>query len=163
MNYKPLTAISVIGVSSGIALFLYEWTFSIWGCFCAASGSCICPVPLSYYIYVYILPFMIIGVSVVVLIFSLRHQRRLKENRVNRLWLAFGILLSGASLILYSGLTTNLCAAAGLASSSGTCVIFHSPWPLVLLPFGLSLLGFSFMPMFSDVKGPLLQPKESSV
>jgi hypothetical protein len=74
MNPKWLIALSILGILVGAFLFLDGFIFYVWGCFCAASGPCVCPVPFSYYFYVYILPFAIIGLSVAVLIWSLKNR-----------------------------------------------------------------------------------------
>jgi hypothetical protein len=75
MNLKWLTGLSIVGVLIGVGLFLDGFIFSIWGCFCAATGACLCQAPFSYYLYTYYIPFAIIGVSLTVLIWSLRLRK----------------------------------------------------------------------------------------
>ena len=70
MNYRWLTAISIVGILVGVGLFLDGFIFSLWGCF---GPDCQGP-PFSYYLYVYYIPFAIIGASAVTLIFSLLHK-----------------------------------------------------------------------------------------
>jgi hypothetical protein len=81
LNYRWLTALSIIGILLGIVVLVYEFTFYVWGCFGTGYGPC--QPPFSYYLYVYYIPFAIIGVSVVSLVWSLRLQRRLNVSGID--------------------------------------------------------------------------------
>jgi len=72
MDYRWPMALSIIGILLGIADFVLNSIFNLYGCFCPASEvSCVCQAPFSYYLYTYYIPFAIIAVSVAGLILSL--------------------------------------------------------------------------------------------
>jgi len=73
--------LSIVGILLGLALYLYEWIFNLWMCFCpVAQKMCVCQPPFSYYFYTIYLPFTIIGVSTVGLVWGIRLRRRLNAQ-----------------------------------------------------------------------------------
>lgn len=63
------------------------------------------------------------------------------HGRMNRLAFVGGIVLSVVSVALFFGITTVACSSQGI----GTCIVTHPIWALAMLPFGLALVGLSFV------------------
>ena len=83
MDYKWLMGVSIIGIWLGIADFILNFVFSLYGCFCPAGDvPCICQAPFSFYLYTYYIPLAIVGVSVVGLVWSLHLRRRLNASKI---------------------------------------------------------------------------------
>jgi hypothetical protein len=66
---RLIVVVSLAGVFLGVGLSLYEFAFAVWGC----SGTS-CSPPFSYYLYTYYIPFLIAIVSLVTLVWGLRHN-----------------------------------------------------------------------------------------
>jgi hypothetical protein len=81
LDYRWLTALSIIGILIGVLLFVYE-SFTVVTCMCPLGVvNCTCQMPFSVYLYGYYLPAAIISVSTATLILSLRRQWTLKGAR----------------------------------------------------------------------------------
>jgi len=81
-DYGLAVGLSIIGIVSGVLLFVYESVSTVASCMCPLGvTSCTCQMPFSVYLYAYYLPAAIIIVSTTTLILSLRQQRVLKGAR----------------------------------------------------------------------------------
>lgn len=80
------------------------------------------------------------------------------NKRVGRLALVGGLLVSAVGLILFLGLTVVNCSSQGAVTTEGVCFVTHPLWPLAMLPFGLALVGVSFMHRFHNPIKPAMEP-----
>jgi hypothetical protein len=80
-GYRLVTDLSLIGISLGVILSVFGF-FNAVTCTCPLNeANCSCQLPFSYYLYSVYLPSAIIGVSAVVLVWSLRVQKRFNAGR----------------------------------------------------------------------------------